>query len=49
MCRVCIGTGNDIQTETSKQRGVKLNRVGGWVGGWWVVGRVCLKIKKDIY
>ena len=23
--------------------------VGGWVMGRWVVGRVCLKIKNDMY
>ena len=28
---------------------VRLNRVGGWVVGRWLVGRVCLKIKKKIY
>ena len=38
MCRVCIGTGNDIQTETSKQRGVRLNCVGEWDVGRWVAG-----------
>ena len=28
------------------RQGVRLNRVGGWVVGRWVVGHVCLKIKK---
>ena len=27
---------------------VRLNRVGGWFVGRWVVGRVCLKTKKII-
>ena len=36
---------------TTPPKRVRLNRVGGWVvgGGSWVVGRVCLKIKKKRY
>ena len=43
-----INTINKIINNNSR---VRLNRVGGWVAGRrsWVVGRVCLKIKKEIY